>query len=226
VTCEELSSDYAAFALGIASEPDAAEIAAHLARECPLCTPGVRKAMEGVYAMSGAVKPMDPPKRLRRRIVAMIAPESERSWASFIPWALAGVLAIALVSVTLPGMLKPPISQSKLDQALSILNDPVARDVVFGVPTARGRVFVSSSKGVVLIAAHLPTLEADKTFELWVIPVLGKPIPAGTFRGNEDSTAIYVRPGPVDNAAAVAVTVEPKGGSAQPTTTPFIVTKL
>jgi hypothetical protein len=35
-----------------------------------------------------------------------------------------------------------------------------------------------------------------------------------------------VRPGPVENAAAIAVTVEPEGGSAQPTTTPFIVTKL
>lgn len=230
MTCEELSPDYGAYALDVANDPERAEIAEHLARQCPICTPGVRSAMGSVYAMSGAVKPEEPPKRLRRRIVAMVSrgaiPGDRRSWAVFLPWAVAGVLAIALVSITLPARFNPPVSQVKFDDALSILNDPIAKDVTFGVPNARGRVFVSPGKGVVLMAAHLPALAADKTFELWVIPTQGNPIPAGIFRGNEDSTAIFVRPGPVDNAAAIAVTVEPKAGSAQPTTTPFIVTKL
>jgi len=141
------------------------------------------------------------------------------------PWAVAGILAIVLISVGLPGMLHPAAS-SKLGQALSILNDPDTKDVSFGQPVARGRVFVSPDKGVVFIAAHLPPLDAHRTFELWVIPARGNPIPAGTFRGEADASAVYVRPGPVVNAAAVAVTVEPEGGSPQPTTTPFIVTKL
>jgi anti-sigma-K factor RskA len=87
-------------------------------------------------------------------------------------------------------------------------------------------VFVSPEKGVVFIAAQLPSLAANRTFELWVIPAQGNPIPAGVFRGEADASAIYVRQGPVMNAAAMAVTVEPEGGSPQPTTTPFIVTKL
>jgi hypothetical protein len=230
VTCEELSSDYGAYALDIANDPERTEIADHLARQCPVCTPGVRRALGSVYAMSGAVKTEEPPKRLRRRIVAMVSrganQEERRSWVVFVPWAVAGVLAIVLLSITVPARLNPPVSQSRFDEALSILNDPVTRDVTFGVPNARGRVFVSPGKGVVLMAAHLPALAEDKTFELWVIPTQGNPVPAGIFRGNDDSTAIFVRPGPVDNAAAIAVTVEPKGGSAQPTTTPFIVTKL
>ena len=61
---------------------------------------------------------------------------------------------------------------------------------------------------------------------MWVIPAKGNPIPAGLFQSQPDATAVFVRPGPVENAAAIAVTVEPLGGSAQPTTTPFIVTKL
>ena len=227
MTCEELSLEYGAYALGIAEDPERAEIAAHLARECPECTAGVRKAMSIVASMSGAVKPVDPPKRLRRRVVAMVGPEPKRAWIpAFVPWSIAGVLAIVLVSIVLPTRLNPPASQSKLEEALSILNDPVSKDVVFGEPAARGRVFVSPGKGVVLIAAHLPPLDSKKTFELWVLPATGNPIPAGLFRSNEDSSAIFVRPGPIDNATAVAVTVEPEGGSPQPTTTPFIVAKL
>jgi anti-sigma-K factor RskA len=227
MTCDELSLEYGAYALGIAEDPERAEIAEHLGRECPVCTAGVKNAMGVVSSISGAVKPVEPPKRLRQKIVGMVAPAPRRQWIpSFVPWAIAGVLAIALLSIVVPGRLHAPVSEAKLEEALSILNDPVTKDVTFGEPTARGRVFVSPGKGVVFIAAHLPPLDANRTFELWVIPAAGKPIPAGTFRGNEDSSAIYVRPGPVENAAAVAVTVEPSGGSAQPTTTPFIVTKL
>jgi anti-sigma-K factor RskA len=226
MTCEELKPEYGAYALGIADDPERAEIAEHLARACETCTAGVASAMGMVAAMSGAVKTVEPPKRLRRRVVDMVTPEPQRSRMSFVPWAIAGVLAIALASITLPERFNRPVSQEKLDEVLSILNDPVTKDVVFGEPTARGRVFVSPGKGVVLMAAHLPAIAANRTFELWVIPTQGNPIPAGTFHSAPDSTAIYVRPGPVTNAAAVAVTVEPEGGSPLPTTTPFIVSKL
>jgi anti-sigma-K factor RskA len=226
MTCEELKPEYGAYALGAAEDPERSEIAEHLTRECPVCTPGVKSAMEIVSAISGGVPSVDPPKRLRARIVAMVRPETRRSRSVFVPWAIAGVLAVVLISVVLPGRLHPAVSQLKFEEALNILNDPTAKDVTFGEPAARGRVFVSPGKGVVLIAAHLPALDANHTFELWVIPTQGNPIPAGTFRGNDDSTAMYVRPGPVDNAAAVAVTVEPEGGSPLPTTKPFIVTKL
>ncbi len=226
MTCDELRQEYDAYALGIAEDPECSEIAVHLAGNCPNCGPGVRSAMVTVAVMAAAVKPVDPPKKLRRRVIDMVAPERKRSLAAaLVPWAVAGLLAIALISVALPGRMRKA-NTTKLEQALSILNDPVARDVSFGEPAARGRVFVSATRGVVLIAAHLPTLASNRTFELWVIPAKGNPIPSGTFRGEADSTALYVRPGPVENAAAVAVTVEPEGGSAQPTTTPFIVTKL
>lgn len=226
MTCEELRQEYGAYALGIAEDPERLEIAEHIARGCPICAPGVRSAMATVAAMSGAVKPVDPPVRLRRRVIAMVSPEPKRSWAAIlVPWAVAAALAVALISVGLPRR-AANTDTAKLEQALSILNDPVTRDVTFGDPAARGRVFVSAGKGVVFIAAHLPKLDANRTFEMWVIPSKGNPIPAGTFHGDSDSSAVFVRPGPVDNAAAIAVTVEPEGGSPQPTTTPFIVTKL
>lgn len=225
MTCEELRGEYDAYALGTAVDPERSEISAHLQRNCPECTAGVRAAMAIVTAMANAVNTAEPPKRLRKRIIALVKPQGERSWAAaLLPWGVAAVLAIALVSVALPGRGKG--SGARLEQVLSILNDPATKDVSFGEPSARGRVFVSPEKGVAFIAAHLPEIQADKTFELWVIPQSGNPIPAGTFARERDASAIYVRQGPVTNAAAVAVTVEPRGGSALPTTTPFIVTKL
>ncbi len=236
MSCEELRGEYGVWALGIAEEPARSEIAAHLARECPDCVAGVRSAMATAAAMSGAVKETDPPKRLRRRITAMVEPESRRIFV-FLPWAVSALLAVALLSVAVTARREPgsPTTQSgdttKLAEALSILNDPVAKDVTFGDPTARGRVFVSP-RGVVLIAAHLPKLDANRTFELWLLPTTGNPVPAGTFHGepipsaSNDAGVVYVYQGQTTNTAAVAVTVEPEGGSPQPTTTPFIVSKL
>jgi len=224
MTCEELREEYGAYALGIAENPERTEIAEHLARQCPQCTPGVRESLATVAAMSGAVKASEPSKRLRRRVTAMVSPDDKKTawWAVGAGWVMAGALAIALAIA----IRAPKSDPSRLEQALSILNDPTTKDVSFGEPTARGRVFVSPQKGVVFIAAHLPPLEAHKTFELWLLPAKGDPIPAGTFGRQEDASAVYVRPGPVSDAAAVAVTVEPEGGSPKPTTTPFIVTKL
>jgi anti-sigma-K factor RskA len=227
MNCDELRDEYGAFALGIAEDPALAEISAHLARQCPDCVAGVRSAMTTVAAMSGAVKDAEPPKRLRRRVVAMVAPEPKRALV-FLPWAVSALLAIVLLSVAISrnNPRQPAPDTTKLAQALTLLNDPLTKDVTFGDPAARGRVFVNP-RGVVLIAAHMPKLESNRTFELWLIPAGGNPVPAGTFRSEGVSdAAVYVYQGQTANTATVAVTVEPEGGSPQPTTTPFIVSKL
>jgi anti-sigma-K factor RskA len=228
MTCEELRQDYTLYALGIADDPERTEISEHLGRRCPNCVPGVASAMATVTAMSGAVRLTEPPKHLRRRVTAAVEP-APKPWrlSLFVPWAITGALSIALVAIGLSGR-RQSGDTAKLQQALSILNDPATRDVTFGdtEKPSKGRVFVSPGKGVVFIAASLPRIDPGKTFELWVIPAKGNPVPAGLFQSRPDATAVFVRPGPVENAAAIAVTVEPEGGSPQPTTTPFIVTKL
>jgi anti-sigma-K factor RskA len=227
MTCEELQQDYGAYALGILENPEQEEIAHHLAVKCPNCVPGVRGALAIVTALSGAVESKEPPRRLRQRIVGMISPEPKRSRAAVVlPWALVAALSIAILSITV-AMRPAAVDASKLRQALAILNDPATKDVAFGeAKPSRGRMFVSPARGVVFIATNLPKIGPDRTFELWVLPAAGNPIPAGTFNSASDSSAVHIHNGPVENAAALAVTVEPQGGSPQPTTTPFIVSKL
>jgi len=244
MTCEELSQEYTAFALGIAGPAERDAITEHLTRKCPVCTPGVVSALATVSAMSGAVKEVEPPRRLRARVISMVQPEpgaqaapkpalvpqarprSNRWLAIAPPWGLAAALAVALFTVAVPRRLD---NTTRLAEALSILNDPAAKDVTFGLQPgpSRGRVIVSPSRGVVFIGANLPRIDSGRTFELWVIPAGGNPIPAGTFHAADDLSAVYVHSGPLEaNAGAVAVTVEPAGGSPQPTTKPFIIAPL
>jgi anti-sigma-K factor RskA len=227
MTCEELRPDYTSYALGIAEDPERAEIARHLMRKCPDCIRGMASAMATVTARSGAVQLTEPPARLRRRVMAAVESEPRRSWAGIvIPWAITAAMSIALVAIGLSGR-RQLGDTPKLQQALSILNDPATRDAIFGSAgkASQGRVFVNPGKGVVFIGANLPRLDARQTFELWVIPAKGKPIPDGLFRSQPDANAVFVWPGPVEDAAAVEVTVEPQGGSAQPTTKPLISVK-
>jgi hypothetical protein len=228
MTCNDLREEYEAFALGVAEDPERAGIIEHLSVHCPTCTHGVREAAAVVAAMSSLGHQTKPPGALRRRVLAMVDARGGRGrFAAWLSWGLAVTLALVLASVIVPAH-RQSVSASRFEEALAILNDPSARDISFGEPAhpARGRFFVSPRRGVVLVASNLPLIAADRTFEMWVLPQSGNPIPAGTFRGEREGTALYVHPGPLQSATALAVTVEPRGGSPQPTTTPFIVSRL
>ena len=47
--------------------------------------------------------------------------------------------------------------------------------------TEPGRVLYNAQQGALVYAGTLPQLAADKSYELWVIPQTGNPIPAGVF---------------------------------------------
>ncbi len=228
MTCDELRDEYEAFALGIAEDPERAGIIEHLAEQCPTCTHGVREAAAVVAAMSSLGHQTQPPRALRGRVLAMVgAPGGRGRLGVWLPWGLVVTLALVLASVIVPAH-RDSVAAGRLEEALAVLNDPAAKEVSFGEAAhpARGRFFISPRRGVVLIASNLPALPPDRTFEMWVLPQSGKPIPAGIFRGEREGTAVHVHPGPVQSAAALAVTIEPGGGSPQPTTTPFIVSRL
>src|SRR5580704_14763644 len=166
MACGELRPDYVLYALGIADDAERAEIAAHLARKCPECLAGMAGALATVTAISGAAQLTEPPKHLSRRVMAAVEREPKRSWTGIVlPWAITAAMSLALVALGVSG--RRQIGDTpKLQQALSILNDPATRDMT----STNGRVFVNSGKGVVFIGAGLPRIDSGQTFELWVIP--------------------------------------------------------
>jgi len=73
-----------------------------------------------------------------------------------------------------------------------------------------------------LIAKDLPALTDDQVYELWFVGESG-PRAAGTFTVDEAGAVSQVLDGDMQAGDAVAVTVEPAGGSDQPTSDPVMV---
>lgn len=90
---------------------------------------------------------------------------------------------------------------------------------------ATASVVTSRAKGeAAFIAAGLPRLSGAKVYELWYEEG-GVYRAAGLLPGAGGELA-HVLEGPLDGATAVGITVEPAGGSRQPTTTPLGVIAL
>jgi anti-sigma-K factor RskA len=72
-----------------------------------------------------------------------------------------------------------------------------------------------------LIADDLPALTEDQVYELWYIGESG-PRPAGTFTVDESGAVSQILEGDMQAGDLVGVTIEPAGGSEQPTTDPIV----
>jgi hypothetical protein len=93
-------------------------------------------------------------------------------------------------------------------------------------PQPQGKAIYQRRTGtLVFLASNLPELPPQKTYELWLIPTNGAPIPAGLFRPDAHGSAAVVKP-PLPTgveAKTFAITVEPGSGSTAPTSAPVMV---
>ena len=234
MSCEELRDIYELYALGALEAGDRTEVDAHLGRGCADCLDGIKRALATNALIVAFAPDVEPPARLRRKLLAAIG--AERAPRGF-SWAWAAVCAALLAAVVWSGadirrraadlaearqqLAKANASLSGFEQARALLNQPDTRQVVFGKgqpqPT-HGSVFVNPRGGVLLLASNLPPAPAGKTYEMWLIPKSGAPKPAGLFQSGADGSALHLNPGPIEaNTAAVAVSLEPAAGSAAPT---------
>jgi anti-sigma-K factor RskA len=187
----------------------------------------------------------DPPPELRRRIMDTVEAEAaqprihphsgRRSWLAGL-WEAAGVrdLALAAAALLVIGL----FSWSVLLQAevrdlqgrvQSLQSQPQGPQMIAlgGVGTkqgARAELVTLEGDRAVLVAENMPPVPEGKTYEIWVIKG-DTPQPSGLFKPKGNSIAAVVE-NPVEGADAVAVTVEPEGGSKEPTTDPMLVGKV
>ncbi len=134
--------------------------------------------------------------------------------------------AVALVGGGLVGYSLAPRGTNS-QQLVAFLAQPGARVVNF-IPSGSQQLAVALHAGdhrVWVLGSHLDTPASGKVYELWFLPASGGRMqPAGTFEPNGGTVlAPATVNGPVQT---LAVTVEPRGGSLQPTTSPIFMTNV
>lgn len=140
-------------------------------------------------------------------------------------WGLAAAVA-GVLAVTVPGVVawqqhdRAVRAEARADLLTDLLAEPGAT-VLAGPLTGGGEAVavLTEARGAVVVDG-LPALEADRVYQVWAMRD-GVPVPAGFLDGSAGTASEVLadyRPGD-----GVALSVEPAGGSPQPTTTPLVV---
>ncbi|MBI3791732.1 MAG: anti-sigma factor [Gemmatimonadetes bacterium] len=248
----ELASGYA---LGALTPEETAAVEAALSSDAELAAE-VAAYRETMAVMMRAEAPIAPRSALRtewmRRVQAK-APgvdrdpqvrslDARRRPARATPW-LAGALAASFVGVCALSV-QLLRTQSRLDQA--ILAEAKRERQLNTVLEAEGGLMVAMLAGAgdhgqgvqffwnvrqgrgMVHAFHLPPAPAGRAYQLWVLRG-SQPISARVFDSDPDGHALVEKldlPATPDGITKVAITIEPAGGSPQPTTTPILVGDL
>jgi anti-sigma-K factor RskA len=229
-----------AYVLGALPEEERLEFEQYL-----VAHPDLQEEVEALGTVAGLLafspQEQEPPPELRRRIMATVEAESvhphtsRRSWLAGL-WDAAGIrdLALAAAAMLVIGlfswsMLLQGEVRDLQGRVQSLQSQPQGPQVIAlgGVGTkqgARAELVTLEGDRAVLVAENMPPVPEGKTYQIWVIKG-DTPQPSGLFEPKGDSIAAVVE-NPVEGADAVAVTVEPKGGSKKPTTDPMLVGKV
>jgi anti-sigma-K factor RskA len=218
---EHLDELIAAHALDALDADEAAAAEQHLA-ECPQCRRQLAEFQAVAAGLALSVPQAPPPPDLRGRILASVepvvpapaaqaAPRRRRrlSWQSIAVPALGlAVVALLIWNVSLRS------DVNSLHSSLS--NDRTATMAGFGN-------VVAQSGGTVRIFASPSAPPSGKTYEAWVITPAGTALPSGTFTSASTGFTLTQKGHTGDT---IAVTVEPAGGTKQPTAKPIAAAKI
>jgi anti-sigma-K factor RskA len=99
------------------------------------------------------------------------------------------------------------------------------RDLVARTTTSQGdmslELYYLEDDGVAVLKLEMPPLTGGRVYQAWQL-VSGQPVSLGVVHG----TGVTAVPAELAGASAIAISVEPPGGSAAPTTTPVLIAEL
>lgn len=147
-------------------------------------------------------------------------------------WAVAAAV-VAVVALVLGGLLVQVRSDraamaDRQQQLAAVLTADDAHAVAGSVSSGgRALVVVSDSRGeAAFVGTNLAPPPAGHTYQLWFIAPDGTATSAGVFDPNAGGGAAVLLEGSPSGAATVGLTVEPDGGSRQPTTQPVLAVSV
>ncbi|MGH8961959.1 MAG: anti-sigma factor [Jatrophihabitantaceae bacterium] len=110
-------------------------------------------------------------------------------------------------------------SQNRASAITRVLDSPDASTVTGAIGTSGHATLIYSKnrQRLVLIGHDIPAPPAGKTYQLWMIDPAGTATSAGLFTPNSSGSVLVQASGNLADTAQMGVSVEPAGGSKQPT---------
>jgi anti-sigma-K factor RskA len=227
---DEMLDNIAMYALGSLSPEEAAEVAAHIetCKECraeyqfmrPAVTAVAHSAEACADASTGAAaaSPL-----IKARVMQRVRAEARqqrvpRVWPAYL--FAAACLAIALIT----GLAQIALNARLISQGQTIadLTAPDARRFAFS-----GGEVLTRGDHLYLAMRDLPAPPPGHVYQAWTLAKGAKAVaPSTTFLPGSGGATVVRLPETATTLAAVAVSVEPTGGSKQPTTKPIALVRI
>lgn len=222
-----------AYALGALDAEEIPALEAHL-RACDSCRGELEEYRAVGEGLLAALPPRQPSAALRTRLQGRLA-AAQRTARPQFTWsvgrlafgiALAVLLFLNLAAFTqLRGLQRQQASLLEQLQdnqaALAMLSYPGTQSLAIEGEGVSGRVLLDRERNsAVLVAWNLPVLTEEQIYQIWLIEPDGKRVSAGLFRSQEGepyTTEPVFSDRELSNFVGMGVTVEPAGGSDQPT---------
>ena len=232
----------ALYALGGLEPDELKQVEAHLAG-CAACRQEADRQWALVSALATSVPPHAPRPEIRAALLKRIQASGPQRATTRRRMPFAGTqgrsrarTTPAWVSVAFGAALVLALAWNiYLSRELDTLRQQVSRQQDFVVmisspdtqvvdlegqgelEAANGRAYVDqSTQEVVLVVQRLRPLQSDQTYQAWLITGAG-PVSAGLFAVDELGNGITTLAVPYSPGSAVGVSLEPAGGSEQPT---------
>ena len=222
---DELQERALLYAAGALDEREREEFSRHLEEDdCAVCRAEVLESETAAQSLAITLPMQTPSDSVKRRLLARAEaasfaarsrPSTERT-RPVIAWSgwLAAAAALLLVAFFFNSNLR-----------LRELTSPSTRVVELEgqgtTPQARARIYwKEADRRWHVFVEGLPPVPDDRDYQLWFVPPAGtNPVSARVFNTSAEGSAEFEIPVPpgITTLMAAAVTVEPAGGSPQPT---------
>ena len=189
------------------------------------------RAVRETMAVISAATAVEPPHELRDRVLAEIgaaaggpaAPQRQSRWQTAVLAAAAAVV-IGLGALGVGMALRPAPTVSTAEQVFAA---PDVRTVSGDIPGGGTAtvVFSREKNAGVLVMNNVAPPKPGTVYQMWLINDAG-PHSAGTMDAQAVAPSTTAVLPDLDGSSTLAFTVEPPGGSQQPTTEPFAALPL
>ena len=223
-THEELKSLIAPYVLGVIPEDEAGAIRSHIVT-CDECMADAERFAEAAASLTHLVGAEELPAGFEKRVIAAVRPEGEPALPPkrkpVLRRVLAGAVALLVIAVAaLTGAWLDVRNDLDESQTLAeALFNSVPGVELNGAAAGQAKL-ITSEDGAVFVARDMQPAPGGSTYQLWYLDD-GVPSSAGTFDTSRGVAVLRVPRG-FEGHDAAAVTIEPIGGSEQPTTEPIL----